>query len=208
MLLCPRHIVLQLHVVPTNIYCGVFTPRRSCNLETRPRDYATVDEEVFSPCRAESRSAVPWRVASPRLLPDNSYKTWMTQDWEMVTWPRQQWRHAFQQWRNNWSTVGRRVSRVSDQGSSFTSSSRWEIAVVLGRRRRAVVSSERVSCNSTSVKSRFYMECVIKWDCYNSCVLRSVTRRQLVETENLSACATVNLKVCKWAIALYFCIWV
>jgi hypothetical protein len=34
-------------------------------------------------------------------------------------------------------------------------------------------------------------------------VLRSVARRRLVETENPSACATVNWKVCKSAIALY-----
>jgi hypothetical protein len=30
---------------------------------TRSRDYATVDEAVFSPCRAEPSSVVPWRVA-------------------------------------------------------------------------------------------------------------------------------------------------
>jgi hypothetical protein len=35
-------------------------------------------------------------------------------------------------------------------------------------------------------------------------VLRSVAGRQLVEEENPSACATVNWKVCKSAIALYF----
>jgi hypothetical protein len=29
---------------------GVFTPRKSCNLETCSHDYATVDEVVFSPC--------------------------------------------------------------------------------------------------------------------------------------------------------------
>jgi hypothetical protein len=32
---------------------------------------------------------------------------------------------------------------------------------------------------------------------------RSVARRRLVETENSSACATVNLNVCKSAIVLY-----
>jgi hypothetical protein len=36
-------------------YCGVFTPCKNCNIETRSRDYATVDEAVFSPCHAESR---------------------------------------------------------------------------------------------------------------------------------------------------------
>jgi hypothetical protein len=34
-------------------------------------------------------------------------------------------------------------------------------------------------------------------------VLRSVARRRLMETENPSACATVNCKLCKSAIALY-----
>jgi hypothetical protein len=34
-------------------------------------------------------------------------------------------------------------------------------------------------------------------------VLRSVARRRLVETENPSACATVNWKVSKSAVALY-----
>jgi hypothetical protein len=36
-------------------YCGVFTPLKNCNFETRSCDYATVDEAVFSPYRAESR---------------------------------------------------------------------------------------------------------------------------------------------------------
>jgi hypothetical protein len=34
-------------------------------------------------------------------------------------------------------------------------------------------------------------------------VFRSVARRRLVETENRSACATVNWNVCKSAIELY-----
>jgi hypothetical protein len=50
----------------------------SRNTEARSRDYATVDEAVFSPCLAEP-SRVTYRVesprlASPRLLPGNSYK--------------------------------------------------------------------------------------------------------------------------------------
>jgi hypothetical protein len=35
------------------------------------------------------------------------------------------------------------------------------------------------------------------------CVSTSVARKRLVETENPSACATVNWKVCKREIALY-----
>jgi hypothetical protein len=38
-------------------------------------------------------------------------------------------------------------------------------------------------------------------------VLRSVARRWLVESENPSACATVNWSLCKSAIALY-CLWI
>jgi hypothetical protein len=71
---------------------------------------------------------VPWRVASHRIASHRlasphlvycqatAINTCMTQDRGRVTWQLQQWRHAFQQWRNNWSTVGRSVSRVSDQG--------------------------------------------------------------------------------------------
>jgi hypothetical protein len=91
---------------------------------------------MFSPCRAE-----PWRVAhriaSSRLVncQPTAINTWMTREWGRVTWPRQQWRHAFQQLRNNWS-----VSRVSDQGfigeteARLRVSSRREIALVLGSR--------------------------------------------------------------------------
>jgi hypothetical protein len=38
-------------------YCGVFTSCKNCNFETRSRDYETVDEAVFSPCRAAPRLA-------------------------------------------------------------------------------------------------------------------------------------------------------
>jgi hypothetical protein len=46
-------------------YCGVFTPCNNCNIETRSRDYATVYEAVFSPCRAEP-SRHESRIASHR----------------------------------------------------------------------------------------------------------------------------------------------
>jgi hypothetical protein len=52
--------------------CRVFTPFKNCKFETRSRDYATVDEAVFSTFRAEL--VVPCgavltepRLASPRL---------------------------------------------------------------------------------------------------------------------------------------------
>jgi hypothetical protein len=71
--------------------------------------------------------------ASPRLVccHATAINTWITQEWGRVTWSRQQWRHAFQQWRKNWS-----VSRVSDQGhiceteARLWVSSRWDIAVL------------------------------------------------------------------------------
>jgi hypothetical protein len=44
--------------------CDVFTPCKNCNFETSSRNYATVDEVVFSPCRGEL--CVPCR-ADPRL---------------------------------------------------------------------------------------------------------------------------------------------
>jgi hypothetical protein len=61
------------------LYCGVFTLCKNCNIETRSRDYAIVDEAVFSPCRAEDSRpepgrAEPWtngysrRIASPRVV--------------------------------------------------------------------------------------------------------------------------------------------
>jgi hypothetical protein len=72
-------------------YCGVFTPCKNCNIETRSHDYATVEEAVFSPCRAEPRCAVPWRVAHrlawPRLVccQATAINTWMTQEWGGVS---------------------------------------------------------------------------------------------------------------------------
>jgi hypothetical protein len=42
------------------------------------------------------------------------------------------------------------------------------------------------------------------WRFIHSETFNSVTRRQLVKTENPSACVTVNCKLCKSAIALYW----
>jgi hypothetical protein len=78
------HVVSTLmykHVDQFAKYCGVFTPCKNCNIETLSH------EAVFSPCRAESRSAVPWRVAqrlaSLRLVccQATAINTWMTQEW-------------------------------------------------------------------------------------------------------------------------------
>jgi hypothetical protein len=70
-----------IHPPPPNIpnrkmvgwYCGVFKPYKNCNIETRSRDYPTVDKSVFSPCLAET-SCSSHRLASPLLLPGNSYE--------------------------------------------------------------------------------------------------------------------------------------
>jgi hypothetical protein len=45
-------------------YCSVFTPCNIFNITTRSRDYATVDEAVFSPCRAEPSRALQCRDES------------------------------------------------------------------------------------------------------------------------------------------------
>jgi hypothetical protein len=149
------------------------------------------------PSREELCRAVTSR-ASPRLVccQATAIHTWMTQEWGGVTWPRQQWRHAFQQWRNNWSTVGRSISHVSDQG--FIGETEARLQVVLEQFSAWVVKS-------ASVKRRFM--CNIWSARLLQFVLRSDARRRLVERGNPSACATVNWKVCKWAIALYCWTW-
>jgi hypothetical protein len=59
-------------------YCGVFTPCKNRNIETRSRYYTIVDKAVFSPCcaedsRPEPRRAEAWtsrysrRITSPRV---------------------------------------------------------------------------------------------------------------------------------------------
>jgi hypothetical protein len=62
-----------MQIATLSEYCGAFMPCKNSNIETRSHDYATIDEAVFSPCCAETfRSSR--RIASPRLLPGNSYK--------------------------------------------------------------------------------------------------------------------------------------
>jgi hypothetical protein len=154
-------------------------PCKNRNLETRSRNYATVGETVFFPCWAEPSSAVRWRVA-PRLASPclaccqaTAINTWMTQEWEEVTWPRQQWRHAFQQWHNNRSTVGRSVSRLSDQG--FIGETEARSRVVLGgrqpwkvrswRRSDCVIRSDRFQLSEGVQCSRLRVRVIseVKW---------------------------------------------
>jgi hypothetical protein len=54
-------------VTHLNVYCGVFTPCKNCNFETRYRDYATIDDAVFSPCRVARRTLL--RSAEVNMLP-------------------------------------------------------------------------------------------------------------------------------------------
>jgi hypothetical protein len=44
-------------------YCGVFTPCKNCNIETRSHEYATVEEVVFSPSGVEPNRAVTSRAS-------------------------------------------------------------------------------------------------------------------------------------------------
>jgi hypothetical protein len=46
-----NNITVMCNKGENELYCGVFTSCKNCNFETRSRDYATVDEAVFSPCR-------------------------------------------------------------------------------------------------------------------------------------------------------------
>jgi hypothetical protein len=50
-------------------HCGVFTPCKNYNIETRSRDCALVDEAVFSPCRAEDSRPEPRRAEPRRAEP-------------------------------------------------------------------------------------------------------------------------------------------
>jgi hypothetical protein len=82
------------------------------NLETRSRDYVTIDEAVFSPCQAELCRVVTSR-ASARCQA-TAINTWKMQEWGWVTRPPRvpKWRHVFPQWCNNRRAL---FSRVSDQ---------------------------------------------------------------------------------------------
>jgi hypothetical protein len=162
------------------------------NIETHSHDYATVDEAVFSPCRDESHIA-SYRLASSRLVccQATAINTWMTQEWGGVTWPRQQWCHAFQQWRNNWSTIERSISCMSDQGfigetGARSSVSSWWETTMEGSQLEKIWSCELKTLNVTGRLSSGVIFGLI-WSA-SSCVFNCVTRRGLV-------CVTVNHKV-------------
>jgi hypothetical protein len=166
--------------VNSHLYCGVFTPRKGCNLETRSRDYATVDKAVFSPCQAEPRSAMPWRVASPRLVCCQATarvgKGHVTTSAVMshVSTVTQQLKHY---WKECFPPVRSRV--YTRDWSSFTRSSRWETAAGSSW----VASCEQSSCED--LKCDVKILCVILgvWDC-GSPVSRSVAGKRLVERES------------------------
>jgi hypothetical protein len=135
----------------------------------------------------------------------------MTIEWGRVKWPRQQWRHAFQQWHNNWS-----VSRVPDQ--EFIGKTEPSSVVLIGQfsigdnRVWFVVGEELIVwIDDFKCEWKTFFVCNIWNVWFNETViipvLRSFARKRLVETENPSACATVNWKVCKWARTLY-CLYV
>jgi hypothetical protein len=113
-------------------YCGVFMPCKNCNIETHSHDYATADEAVFSLCQAKLRRVVHY-VASTHII------CCQATEWGRVMWQR----HAFQQWCNNRSTVGRSISHVSDQG--FIGETEARSWVVLGSRQLRKVRSWRRS---------------------------------------------------------------
>jgi hypothetical protein len=47
------NLIGEDHYGKMKTYCGIFTPCKHCNIETRSRDYATVNKAVFSPSGAE-----------------------------------------------------------------------------------------------------------------------------------------------------------
>jgi hypothetical protein len=95
--------------------------------------YAAIEESgVFRAVSVVPLPLLGSAVVNTSRCQATAVNTWMTQEGEGVTWPRQQSRHEFQQWCNNGSTVGRSVSRVSDQG--FIGKTEARSRVVLGSR--------------------------------------------------------------------------
>jgi hypothetical protein len=149
------------------MYFGIFTPYKNCNIETCSHDYATVDEAVFSLCRAEqnraepswgepsrtelSREQVPHCIASPRCQA-TAINTWMTQKLK-------------------------RFLACQIQGFIGVRSSSSQVLTVADSRRRFVVKMK----NWRVIRRRDLCVIVEVWNCY-SCVLRAVAGKRLVET--------------------------
>jgi hypothetical protein len=158
----------------------------------RYHDYATVDGAVFSPCQAE-QSHDESRIASPHLLPGNSYKhldDTRVGKGHVTT-------SAVTQQLKCFPLVRSRVYRRD--WSQFWRSYQW---VLNGRQPWKVRNWRRADLENW----RLYVW-HLKSETVVVCVLRSVARRWLVERENPSACATVNWKVCISAVVLY-CLYV
>jgi hypothetical protein len=69
----PGYLYLHLASILFHNILWRICAMQDLNIETRSHDYATVDEAVFSPSRAVT-SRASRRIASPCLLPGNSYK--------------------------------------------------------------------------------------------------------------------------------------
>jgi hypothetical protein len=68
---------------------------------------------------------------------------------------------------------------------------------------RSTEEYRRLACDNLKCDCKILcVICVVIWVLVS--VLRSVARRRLVEAESPSACATVNCKVCRSAIDLYY----
>jgi hypothetical protein len=61
-----RNQVLHAYKHRIKLYCGTFTPWKNCDLETRSLEYATINEAVFFPYRAELCRVLPSRASPPR----------------------------------------------------------------------------------------------------------------------------------------------
>jgi hypothetical protein len=140
--------MFQFKAIQNVTYYGVFTPCENRNLETCPGDYATVDEAVFSPCRAEVYHAVTSRasplITYPRLLccQATAINPWMTQEW----WSRDHVSSDVTRF-NSDATIEAPFEgafpRVSDQG--FIGETEARLQAVLGSRQLRQVRSWRRS---------------------------------------------------------------
>jgi hypothetical protein len=156
------------------------------------------------PCRDESL------IASPRLLPGNSYKhlddarvgkghvtaSAVTSPVSTVTQQlKHRWKERFPRVRSGvyWRDWDSFMSEFLVGGS--------HVRFVVGE--DLIVWIEDFKCD---VKTLCVLQCSNNWSVWLIvCVLRAVARRQLVKMKNPTACATVCCKWCKSVIALYCC---